>query len=274
MSQAVHDLRWVINSPSFVAGANVAPAVSLDEAAVDAEALQAFLDARPVHRVGRYFENLLHYWLLNIRKVEMIGAGVQIREGKRTIGELDFIYRDEAGAVVHCEAAVKFFLHHERPGASHFPGPNASDDFEQKTAKLFDKQLEFSRAHYPEVDLRHAFVKGIVFYRGDVRCDVLPSRMAPDHLRGSWIRSEELASLRERDDVVGSIAQKPHWLAPCATRPRIDMPALADQLGLHFRGTNPHPVMLSLCDRISDREVDRLFVVSKHWPNTPQTGTT
>jgi len=127
VSQAVQDLLWVINSPSFVGGPNVASIAPLAAEDIDTTSLDDFLAERgPVHRVGRYFEQLVHYWLCYVRGVELLGAGLQIRDGKRTIGELDFVYRDEHGTVVHCEVSVKFFLHHPRAGTSDFPGPNAS----------------------------------------------------------------------------------------------------------------------------------------------------
>jgi hypothetical protein len=268
VSQAAQDLLWVINSPSFVCGDDVAASRPLTEREVDVGALESFLATRQEHRVGRYFENLLHFWFAHIRQVEIVGAGVQIRDGKRTIGELDFLYRDEAGALIHCEAAVKYFLHHVRPGQSHYPGPNASDNFELKTTKLFDRQLQLSRAHYPDVQRREAFVKGMVFYHhGEPPPSGLPLRMPSAHLRGSWMHAGEMDHLAARPGLGGVVALKPHWLAPeteAIVTPIID---LVTQLRSHFDSADAHPVMVSVRSGASAAEIDRLFVVSDSWPD-------
>lgn len=265
-SQAVFDLLWTINSASFVTvdSADTPGSLSLDQ--IDGDALDTFLGDNRPHRVGRYFEQLVHFWLVHVRGVDMLGAGLQIRDGKRTIGELDFVYRDEAGIVVHCEVAVKFFLHHRRHGHSHFPGPNASDSFEAKTNKMFDQQLELSREHFPQVQRRQAFMKGMCFY-GSTRPQALPPRMNPDHGSGTWIYSQSLDQLSDHHAAAGLIVQKPHWLAPVVDAQLREMSLLLGDLRAHFVSDRPHPVMLSLRDGESLQEVDRVFVMPAHWPN-------
>jgi hypothetical protein len=67
MSQAVRDLLWVVNCPSFVCGDNVAPPATLTTDDIDASSLHAFLvEQGDVHRVGRYFERLVQYWLVQV----------------------------------------------------------------------------------------------------------------------------------------------------------------------------------------------------------------
>lgn len=269
MSQAVLDLLWVVNTPSFVCGDDVAAPATLSEADIDVKALDTFLETRQVHRVGRYFENLLHFWFAHVRQLEVVGAGVQLRDGKRTIGELDFLYRDETGTLIHCEAAVKYFLHHVRPDQSHYPGPNASDNFELKTNKLFDRQLPLSRAHYPEVQRREAFVKGMVFYHhGEPPPSELPPRMPTDHLRGSWMHAGELDHLAARPGLAGVVALKPHWLAAETEAIVTPIPHLVTQLRSHFDSADAHPVMVSVRRGASAAEIDRLFVVADSWPAT------
>lgn len=240
--------------------------LTLDQ--VDTGLLETFLAERgPVHRVGRYFEQLVHYWLAHVRGVELLGAGLQVRPDKRTLGELDFVYRDEEQQVVHCEVTVKFFLHHPRRGTSHFPGPNASDNFESKIAKLFDQQLELSRRHFPSVERRDAIVKGMAFYNGAPPAE-LPPRMSPTHAVGSWIRSTDCARLRDRDSTAAAVVTKPHWLAPQVDADLQPIDDLVTDLERHFANGDGHPLMVSLRDATDRNEIERIFVVSPTWPVT------
>lgn len=271
--QAVQDLMWTVNTPSLVSGPNVASKPPLSADAVDAEALAEFLADRDEYRVGRYFEHLVHFWLAGVRGVEIEGVGIQLRDGKRTIGELDFVFRDANGDRVHCEAAVKFFLHHPRTDTSHYPGPNASDSFERKTTKLFERQLPASRGHDAPIHRREAFVDGMIFYHPDVDLPTArPERLAPDHLRGRWLRAGELDRLGDvgaSGSVVGAQMAKPHWLAPHVDAGVLGLDALCDGLRTHFSAGRGHPVMVSLRDGASMAEIERLFIVGDDWPARP-----
>lgn len=266
MDQAVEDLLWVVNGAPFVAGPGVAAPAVLDRGQVDPASLRDFLAPRHSHRVGRYFEALLHFWIERVRGLEVIGAGIPVRDDKRTIGEVDFLFRDESETITHCEAAVKFFLHFPRDGTSDFPGPNASDNFERKVARLFDHQLRLSETHFPEVECREAFVRGMVFYRpGEDTPDELPDRMAVDHERGQWLRESELGLLLQRPGCAGAIVAKPYWLAPQVQCEVLALPHLVDRLRRHFR-ERQHPLLISLRSEATGEEAERVFVVSEMWP--------
>ena len=81
----------------MVCGDNVVAPMKLDVGSVDVEHLEDFISKRPDRRVGHYFETLILYWLTHIVKVELIAHGQQIMDGKRTVGELDFLFRDRDG---------------------------------------------------------------------------------------------------------------------------------------------------------------------------------
>jgi len=263
--QLTRDLLWVVNSQPFCEGSLTAPNIALQATDIDADALVHFMQSRGEHRVGRHFEHLLHYWLAEIRHVNLVGQGLQVRDGKRTIGEVDFLYRDERNVLVHCEASVKFFLHHPRPGTSHFPGPNASDNYERKMTKLFDQQLALSANHFPDVQERHGLVRGTVFYHPDVPApSVLPERMPANHTRGMWLRQTELARLPDSGCVAGQIAHKPHWLASAGAEHAVAVDELIGQIDTHFQAKD-HPLMVCLF-REDRSEAERLFVVPARWP--------
>lgn len=240
------------------------PCPEVDPADVDADHLSAFLSEREgSYRVGRYFEALVEYWLRHVRKLEITAASMQLKDGKVTVGEIDFLYRDEEGVLVHCEAAVKFFLCVPGHSPSEFPGPNANDNYEAKLTKLFDKQLGRSEQYVPEVESRLGIMKGMLFYRqGDPEV-AAPPRLSPTHQRGGWLRVNELDSLSDDGFV---IATKPHWLAPQIDSVVLSKDELGATLTTHFAQTD-QPVMVS-CRGADDHtmEINRLFVVDTAWP--------
>lgn len=259
------DLHWAVSSPSLVTDPLAVGAQPINLGEVDPDHLLNFVERSKSHRVGRYFERLVGYWLEHIEKVDLLGHGVQLKEGKRTVGEIDFLFRDHDGVLNHWEAAVKFFLYYPQPDGSHYPGPNASDNFEMKTQKLFDKQLTISENFYPEVQIRRAFVRGSIFYRAPVYQESTPSRLAPDHQRGSWLRRSEIGQLSQFESQVGFVCPKPLWLSPLVSPEAMPMLDLSSELESHFQELD-HPVMICLLDAAAATETARFFVVSDRWP--------
>ncbi len=270
-AQVLSDLVWAISSPSLVSDPLAINAIGVEVNSIDPVHLLAFLTDQPSPRVGRYFESLVLYWLTYVEQFEIVGHGVQLRQGKRTIGEIDFLFRDHDGELNHWEAAVKFFLHFPRPGQSHYPGPNAVDSFEQKTEKLFEQQLPISDLYYPEVKIRRAFFRGSIFYHGlDVSLQShspasVPDRLATNHNRCQWLRCTEVDQLEDLDSNAGFICPKPFWLsAPTAASPAPTQ-ALAHEITRRFERQD-QPVMICIVDTETGLETNRIFVVSDDWP--------
>lgn len=278
-TQAARDLIWAINSPSLIRSS--AENASTDwpvcnESDFDPAALQADIDANDQYRVGRYFEELVHFYLKSVRGFEVVERSLQIQDDGRTVGEIDFIYRDHDGALRHCETAVKFFLHtaDSNDSGSHFIGPNSADNFERKTQRLFEHQLPLSKNRFPEVARREAFVKGQIFYHSrQPAATTLPPILARDHLRGSWIRESELDLLESsHSEARYRVARKPHWLAPDqasfsdATVQTID--GIRSLLEIHFSKRRT-PQLVNVLSKGDERwqESDRVFVVSDQWPH-------
>ncbi len=257
---------WVVNSPSLIDGAGVASCAPIDPDQIDGDHLAAFLGDLPrQHRVGRYFEQLLLYWLAHVRGVDVVANGMQLRDGKVTVGELDFLYRDEVDKLTHCETSVKFFLCAPGNEPSAFPGPNARDNFERKVSKLFDKQLRASEGRVDGIERREGLIKGMIFYRADGATAAAPARLAPDHLRGSWCRADEVEELGSFGDAY-AVVEKPHWLAPVVDAPVFDHSALTRRLEAHFAGP-AHPLMLSVRTSADlETERQRVIVVDDRWP--------
>jgi hypothetical protein len=279
-TQASRDLIWAINSPSLIR-VPAADDVSsnwpvCDESDFDPVELQKCCDPPRQYRVGRYFEDLVHFYLHSVCGFDIAERGLQIQEDGRTVGELDFLYRDHDAVLCHCETAVKFFLHtpESNDSGSQFIGPNSADNFERKTRRLFEHQLPLSEVRFPEVARREAFVKGQIFYHPRQPAPtMLPALLARDHLRGSWIRESELDLLGASDSEARyRVARKPHWLA-------LDQASLSDgtlqtadeirsQLKKHFSERRT-PQLVNVLSEVDEwwQESDRVFVVSDQWPH-------
>lgn len=251
-------------------GDQTAAPMKLDPSTVAPELLVAHLEQRWSYRVGRYFEALISFWLSQCRGLEMLGESIQVRDDERTIGEVDFLFRSSDGEVCHWEAAVKFFLHHEGGQGSHFPGPNAADNFERKATRLFGHQLPLSVVHFPEVSRREAFVKGGLFlHQSESATPRLPDRMGKHCVMGIWFRAgEDMPVVWERR--VGHVVAKPHWLGSMVvgegdSPDLLPLAELVDRIRRQLTGSSS-PVLISVRCPDTWVEEQRCFIVSDDWP--------
>ncbi|MFK5922792.1 MAG: DUF1853 family protein [Verrucomicrobiota bacterium] len=278
----LRDLQWVINSPFLMnsggGGGEELPVFGHGmERELKRQEAEVLLGQYAGRRVGYYFESLVHYWLKAMRKVEILAQGHQIVENGRTLGELDFVFRDEQGVLTHWEVAVKFYLYCSEieVKGSHYIGPNAGDTFELKRDKVFARQLPLSEKLFPELEVRQAFVKGRIFYHPQtVVADERPLGLMAGHLRGTWIRSSELSWLEsgaEAGKAAYHLIEKPHWLADfCESNYEnslLDFQTIKEHLQTHF-SQQKQPVLISVLTQRDDswQECERVFVVADDWP--------
>ncbi len=272
-NRQLRDLVWAVNSPSLISdGVHHG---CLRPGNVDIEHLASFLEDFKSHRVGRYFEQLIFYWLKHIRRVEIIAQSLPIRDGNRTLGEIDLLFRDEQGRLTHWEIALKFYLYfpHLSSIDSHLIGPNAADTFERKMERLFQHQLPRSETMFPEVEVRQAYVKGRIFYHPlDAPSLEMPKQLSPDHLRCHWIRSSQLDLLSRFDGELFRVLHKPFWLSeettPSSETDSFSCRQMSEHLGEHF-ARDGHPVLISKLHSSDQKltETQRIFVVPSCWPN-------
>ncbi len=278
----LRDLRWVIDSPFLMRSADSEQSGrvaqhELKACEVSEKEAEMFTGKYSGHRVGYYFESLIHYWLKHVRKVEILAQGFQVMQEGRTLGELDFVFRDEEGRINHWEVAAKFYLYCEEQEvkASHYIGPNAQDTFELKREKIFGKQLPLSEKVFPEVSIRQAFVKGRIYYHPSAKKqDELPEGLMPDHLRSIWIRHSELSWLEGEgtpETRAYHLIEKPYWLAPeCFSVQDSQLMMfreLNERLDVYF-SEQKNPVLVSALIQDAEmwRERCRVFVVADDWP--------
>jgi hypothetical protein len=276
-SQSLRDLHWAITSASLISHSSQDPGrwEPPDLSLVNEQELMDFLVPYSRFRVGQYFEGLVLYWLERIRRLKIVAQNQQLFVGNQTVGEIDFLFEDEAGELTHWETAVKYYLHYpaENTTGSHFIGPNAKDNFEKKCRRLLEYQLPLSETHFPEVVRRVAFVKGIIFYNPHLPASTpLPERMSPAHLKGVWLYFSELDWLKTQySDTVYQIREKPDWLSPAVRDSCIEklltFSELKRALDDHFQ-EGDRPLMISILKVVETdcREIKRLFVVAENWP--------
>ena len=266
--QAVADLAWAMNSPSLIeSNKNYAHSLPrVRESEIDGRHLSEFVNFNSQRRVGRYFERLVHYYLLFVLRYELVANQQQITSAGRTLGEIDFLYRDHSGALTHLEVAVKFYLHlpESQYLGSHFVGPNSSDTFEQKTGRLFNHQLELGRAIWTDIDRRAAMVKGRIYYpEGVINADRSPEYLAKGHVRGTWFRVSELPRFEVDLSLRFQIFRKPRWLTIDPTAESVSGKVLRRYVTEHFeRSVSPIQVGI-VRDKL---DLDYVFIMPDHWP--------
>ncbi|TWU56719.1 hypothetical protein Poly51_26360 [Rubripirellula tenax] len=288
--QLLADLAWAINSPALAsvqteplpvehavpAEALATEGLVIVPSKIDVDHLVEFFRYQPPRKVGHYFERLMHYWLAHVRGVEIVAASEQIRRGNDTLGEVDFVFRDEAGRLNHLEVAVKFYLyqHDQTILGSHFIGPNLRDTFQRKIDRIEQHQLPISRGPYSGIEIRQAIVKGVVFYESSqFPPSTLPDRMLADHLRGTIIRSSDLDIIRHDAQFRYRVLNKPFWLSAIAEGAGTWNSLSTGEQVVHRIGQSDarfgSPVLLARFQLDGDRvqEADRIFVVDDCWPN-------
>ncbi len=303
---AVRDLAWVIASPPLPASAHPffeEQAVSDDWCAEqflrflptlssldrDPLALHTWLASRSSQRLGRYFESLVGYWLAHAPGLTHVTPSLQVKRDKLTLGEFDFLYRDEQTASpIHLEVAVKFYLKlATAEGWSAYVGPGVQDRLDIKLKHMFQQQLALGKLAEARAALSPAFqgralaslgmLKGYIFYPW-TDTEALGSVSSPGlsvrHLQGWWLSMANVDEVVRRDDfALWKILPKREWLSPCvATDSSTLMHAcdIIDGLHLHFQQSK-FPQLVAGLHREEKaglwREYTRGFLVPNDWPD-------
>lgn len=91
------------------------------------------------HRLRKLVETFVYHELKSLPAVQWIADGLQIQEGKRTVGELDALYYHDRGPI-HLEVAYKFYLYgtlaEDPDPLARWIGPNRKDNLSLKLDKL------------------------------------------------------------------------------------------------------------------------------------------
>ena len=277
-TRASDDLRWLCHSPSLVTSdALQCPTVAeLPVANLEASELESAMRAQQSEwfRLGSYFEILIAAYLRCSDRYSDVRTNVAVHDEKRTVGELDFLLRNQAGETEHWESAIKFYLY--APGYDPDPnrcflGPRAVDRLDLKLQRMRTHQLRLSqhpatRAIIGLDDVAHvkALVRGRLFYplKMDWQSCCPGTLAAPDHLRGWWSPLESTPELPAAEGYV--IARKQDWMTcppACSDSPPLSLESLTRTLHADIQ----QPVQVIGVDS-EHRELHRGFVVPNRWP--------
>jgi hypothetical protein len=317
MTHSVHpyvrDLKWVLTSPNLLdadfhsfAGAVADQAWCLhhferfapqyQQLVDDPEPLIAWIKARfssgrftaGTMRLGRYFEALIGYWLHHAPSIANVSKSVQVKQGKQTVGEFDFLFSDlKSQKSYHLEVAVKYYLRcGSEPGWQNYLGPQGQDRLDLKLRLIFDKQLKLSQTpegqeaatlalHSTNIS-RLALVKGYLFeplsdFDEGLGLSVLG--LSPERLTGWWIFVRDVNERVMRSpDSRWRVLPKVSWMS--ASRGD-DLPAMLGPqefifcLLAHFKESQT-PQLVAELKRASLTEEwsegSRGFVVANDWP--------
>lgn len=288
---AVRDLVWLIASTPLLPDPLVAVVPDQKAFWPDAAVYQALysrhepwlrrLDAEPQplmtflartrdYRLGRYAEDLLHFWLAAPDNPEfrLIASHVALRDNGITLGEPDFLVRErDSGKLWHIELALKFYL---GTVDQQWLGPNRQDSLARKLHHLCQHQLPLlhSPAGQAWLQTQHldtpapwAWLKGRLF---SPFASALP-RPAGTEQPPCWFSPRELRDFAAHHDYQWFTLGKSHWLAPGGSTAEQHLPFCLDA-GLRELPATGAQALLA-CQGGQERL--RAFVVGENWSRAP-----
>lgn len=322
--QAVRDLAWSLSSPPLFDALPDVDTLILPEPCHrngtvgdqlhhwlqqldrDPSPLLSHLQQTRSPRLGIYFEDLFSFFWRHYPNHRVVHQNLQVRQGKSTLGEFDFIACRQR-QWLHIETAVKFYLgvESDEPGQSpatesqwhQWIGPNCNDRLDKKLHRLLQHQLKLSyhpagqkrltQAGIQCQQLRTALqLQGYLFYPAHTALPP-PRHSSATHLRGCWYNWRAFEELLNRQtSSVWTLLPKTNWLSPAYIRKvssdnqvplALSSDQLAQQLSAYFHHPvtdtgavprNQRPLLLAELATEGDiwREQARCFVVPDHWP--------
>jgi len=303
-NREVRDLAWALLSPCIIKGEliqdkGVIKSISENEESLiiwlenldfEPNDLQTFLENKKTSkRLGKYFENLLHFAFLNLSSIRETHFSIQVKQDKSTtIGEFDFLIQsDDNSRWTHLEVAVKFYLVSEEAIGSHqiktwFIGPNRKDRLDLKLKKLYEHQLKLGSHTCGQKKLsslgihslkKELVVKGYLFYNFKMN----QSLQTPDYineyaLKGWWSELHDFPfdSLQDKFFVA---LNKNEWLSLFVGNQDRNLSAIQLRKAIESKEFELPLLIVEVENYEYDgwREVNRGFIVQNGWRNSTAT---
>lgn len=223
-------------------------------------------------RLGRHFELLLQAWMTaGEDDIELLAANLPVRDGKRTVGEFDFIVRYR-GEIEHWEAAIKFYLGTGDQQQRHqFFGPNTADRLDIKLNRLTSHQLQL--ADHPAaqavlaerglpVARSRCLMKGRLFHPFDT-APAAPAGINPHHESGWWLSHEDFLARFEDSGSRFVFLPKSLWLSPLTAEESRDGLSFWEMGEMLASADTEQATHIAIVDDAG--EISRGFVVTDAW---------
>jgi uncharacterized protein len=155
----------------------------------DCSELSEFVAQLKSTRLGLRFEMLFWFWLLDdaYHHYKLIQHSIQIIDGPRTVGELDFlVFNTQTQAVEHWEVALKYYLAEQDFSLKHWYGLNRSDTLARKLNHFTEKQFQFNQVLNQSIDARFAILKGQLYLPEYNTNQPHPVWVNPQRRIGTW----------------------------------------------------------------------------------------
>jgi len=273
------DLRWCVRSAPLIRGddgGHIWPGTKWC-GQLEVGCVSPLPMPRDLHqfRLGQHFEALLKAWVDNREDMHINQMNLQVREGRRTVGEFDFLI-DKGPITEHWEAAIKFYLGTgDTRNMGGWYGPNTADRFDLKFERLVKLQLNL--ADHPaarktlarldiKVDRALCFMKGRLFYPWEqfhTQTFEFPANVNPDHEKGWWITLDRFESAAPRDYRYVPL-RKIDWLSPMKAGHEPDSLSLQELLARLKQRETQQATHVAIVNHQGD-EQSRGFVVSARW---------
>lgn len=159
----------------------------LEQLDQDPTALLDFLAQLKSTRLGLRFEMLIWFWLTESQyhDFELLGHSIQMIDGPRTLGELDFLLRNRlTNQIEHWEVALKYYLAERDNQLAYWYGLNRSDTLQRKLRHFTEKQFQFNSALNFPIQRRVVVLKGQLYISDSKQ--LLPSWVNPKRQLGLW----------------------------------------------------------------------------------------
>jgi len=236
--------------------------------------LNNLLTAQKDQRLGNYFETLWSYALQLNPRYQLIERNLQIHDGERTIGEMDFIVLDrDTGRHAHWELAIKFYLGIGNTVHQHaWHGPGKKDRLDLKVGHLLNRQTVLSRDPVVRAQLDQrgividecaVILKGRLFYPwqqgGQERH---PYAANPAHLTGHWLTRNQFEHAFGLEACFQPLIRS-GWLSDHRNHEHSVGYTIEDLLRLVDQGKFRLP--LQVIRQEGGLAVERLFIVNDNW---------
>ncbi|MEG9326775.1 DUF1853 family protein [Salinimicrobium catena] len=218
----LHQFSGFLNTPQIWEMAGPFPYSPFEVRNIDLQKMPVELHFPPTMVLGKRMERFFHFYVSHFSEEKIIAHNEQIIHEKRTLGELDFLLKNErSGKVSHVELVYKYYLYDPEIAseAERWTGPNHRDNLLLKLERLQQKQFpllyrEETRPLLKKLGITAEEVEQKICFKANFflpwdhpsqRID-LPN----DLVQGHWLRRKEFTPARFGRETFFS-PRKPNW---------------------------------------------------------------